>query len=103
MKLPVALPPEIEQAGFLMKEPEDGLEMVQVVSAPENPAPAIATFVPVSPPGGAKVSVGAAFTLAMNAVSVETNRAIVRIKRVTAYRVRRKASKSKHTSLKLFD
>jgi hypothetical protein len=45
---------------------------------------------------------GPAFTV-RNAVSAETNSAMKRISKVTAYRARRNASKSKPTSLKLFE
>jgi len=84
---------------------EELLVIVHDVSAGDvlNPDPFTWTVVSTGPVLGARVIAGVAFTFWMNAVSAETNSAMRRISNVTAYRVRRNASKSKHTSLKLFD
>jgi hypothetical protein len=46
----------VEQPGFLMKLPEDGLEIVHVVSDGEKNPPSIDTVVPVSPELGFRIS-----------------------------------------------
>jgi hypothetical protein len=76
-----------------------------------NPEPETVNVVPGAEGGpgiggdpleGETEMVAAAFTVS-NAFSAVTNSAMTSMRRVTAYRVRRKVSKSKHTSLRLFD
>ena len=66
-----------------------------------KPLPDTAMMTPACPDDVFRVIVGVACTFARNAVSAETNNAMMRMSKVTAYRVRRNALKSKHTSLKL--
>ena len=75
----------------------------QLVSIQSRAAPLTLIESPGKPCDGDNVIVGAARTFPKNAVSAETNIAMRSMSKVTAYRVRRNASNSKHTSLKLFD
>jgi hypothetical protein len=64
----------------------------QPVSDTLNPDRVTVTEVPGFPWDGFKEIVGDALTFCRNAVSAETNRAMRRISKVTAYRVRRRVS-----------
>jgi hypothetical protein len=66
-----------------------------------NPLPDTAMMTPACPDVALSVIVGVAFTVIE--LSTETNNAITRTRNVTANLARRKACKSKHTSLQFFD